>query len=271
MLPALTVSLDSHCRKPQANMSADDTTQTAKLPRIEKTDNTAPADGGYEAWLTARKALLEEEKKFSKARARLAEMRRKLPAYVVPKDYTFEAAGTGELVPFADIFGTNDTLIVQHVMLDDSWENACTFCSFFADGFNASLKHLLPRASMCIITAAGPKKLQEVREKKNWPMPAFSSRNNSFNYDFKVSFTAEQLADGGGDYNFGRKWKYGNHAFGLSVFQKRDGKIYHTYSTFGPGLAEFQTVFSLLDITPQGRNEKEGGGNMFWVKHMEEY
>jgi predicted dithiol-disulfide oxidoreductase (DUF899 family) len=43
---------------------------------------------------------------------------------------------------------------------------------------------------------------------------------------------------------------------GDSVFFKdEDGRIFHTYSTFGRGAEPFLATFSFLDVTPRGRNE----------------
>jgi len=228
-------------------------------------------DAGRAAWLAASMELLEQEKKFSKERARLAEQRRQLPAYAISKEYIFEAAESNAQVPFRKLFGDNNQLIVYHFMFDESWEKACQSCSFFVDGFDAVLPHLKPRASMVAVAHATAGKLKSLAEWKKWSnMPLYSSHNSSFNFDFQVSFAAEQPDK---TYNFNRTWPYGKHAPGISVFQLReDGKIYHTYSTFAAGLAEFQTVFSLLDITPEGRKEKGGNShNMFWLKHKEEY
>ena len=74
--------------------------------------------------------------------------------------------------------------------------------------------------------------------------------------------------------------RYGDHAPGISVFQRKPTgnggyEIFHTYSTFAAGLADFSTVFALLDITPEGRGDgttvRSGKRNMYWVKHKEEY
>ena len=60
---------------------------------------------------------------------------------------------------------------------------------------------------------------------------------------------------------------------GLSVFRKdkTNGVLYHTYSTFAAGLGSLSSVLSLIDLTPDGRQEKERGRNMFWIKHKEMY
>ena len=94
-----------------------------------------------------------------------------------------------------------------------------------------------------------------------------SARHNSFQRDYGVHFpddNAERV------YNYSSAWNYGNMAPGLSVFCKRQNKVYHTYSTYAAGLADLNATFALLDVTPTGRNETEHG-NMWWVQHAEDY
>ena len=123
------------------------------------------------------------------------------------------------------------------------------------------------------MAAAAPDKIAAVAAAKGWTFPTLSSGNSGFNEDFGVSFTDEQLASGeGGDYNYGRKWKFGSQAPGLSVFHKEaNGELFHTYSTFAAGLSEVNVVFSLLDMIPEGRNERPNNRPMYWVKHKSEY
>jgi predicted dithiol-disulfide oxidoreductase (DUF899 family) len=47
---------------------------------------------------------------------------------------------------------------------------------------------------------------------------------------------------------------------GHSVFYlDADGRIFHTYSTFGRGEEQFMGIYRFLDLTPKGRNEKDHG------------
>jgi len=78
-------------------------------------------------------------------------------------------------------------------------------------------------------------------------------------------------------YNYGSGQTWIGQCPGVSVFKKdkETGAIYHTYSTFAAGLQELNVCLSLLDLIPEGRqdrksdkNEKE---NMYWVKHKEDY
>ena len=66
-------------------------------------------------------------------------------------------------------------------MFDDAWDRGCSACSFFCDGFNGTLAHLLPRASMCAVAQARPEKLAALAKTKGWTMPFYSSNNSTFN------------------------------------------------------------------------------------------
>jgi predicted dithiol-disulfide oxidoreductase (DUF899 family) len=88
-----------------------------------------------------------------------------------------------------------------------------------------------------------------------------------------VSFTPEQLETKKCEYNFTGTWNYGSEAPGVSVFRKRkrDGALFHRYSTYSAGLGELSLAHSILDLTSAGRDEADPKGNMWWVKHKEEY
>ena len=57
---------------------------------------------------------------------------------------------------------------------------------------------------------------------------------------------------------------------GLSVFYKNErGEVFHTYSSYGRGVEAMMGTYSLLDLTPKGRDE--GDGPMAWVRHHDRY
>jgi predicted dithiol-disulfide oxidoreductase (DUF899 family) len=100
-----------------------------------------------------------------------------------------------------------------------------------------------------------------------------SSFGSDFNFDFEVSFTPEQLANGETYYNY-EKTKTGMEDLsGHSVFYKNaDGDIFHTYSAFGRGAEELLTTYVALDLTPRGRNETGPNHNLTdWVRHHDRY
>jgi predicted dithiol-disulfide oxidoreductase (DUF899 family) len=46
--------------------------------------------------------------------------------------------------------------------------------------------------------------------------------------------------------------------------------VFHAYSTYGRGVEAMMGTYSLIDLTPKGRDEEEIGG-MGWVKHHDKY
>src|SRR5262245_42520120 len=74
-------------------------------------------------WLAARKALLEKEKEFTKARDRLSEARRGQHWVKVGKDYVFDCP-TGRY-SLSHLFAGKSQLIVYHFMLGPGWVQGC--------------------------------------------------------------------------------------------------------------------------------------------------
>ena len=230
-----------------------------------------------EEWVAARLELLESEKALSKAQASLAAKRRQLPWREIP-DY--DLVGASGPTKLSSLFGPSSQLLVYHMMMGKGSTQGCSLCSFFIDEFSSS--HLYPRASFAVVAKAEFSNISSfVATKRGWDVGRFFSASAStFSENFGVSFTEEQMKSGDTTYNYNRKWQWGSEAPGISVFVKRpaegeDGggssKIFHTYSTFSAGLGGLSSVLQLIDLTPEGRAEKEGGRNMFWVKHKEEY
>lgn len=56
---------------------------------------------------------------------------------------------------------------------------------------------------------------------------------------------------------------------GLSIFYKEDGNVYHTYSTYARGVEGMLVTYSLLDMTPLGRQEIVGTPEADWKLHDE--
>ncbi|MEM7213656.1 MAG: DUF899 family protein, partial [Pseudomonadota bacterium] len=96
-----------------------------------------------EEWIEARKAHLEDEKAFTRARDALSERRRALPWVKVEKEYRFQTSD-GEKT-LSDLFGNGSQLIVIHFMMGPDWEEGCTSCSFWADGYSGLETHLSNR------------------------------------------------------------------------------------------------------------------------------
>lgn len=225
----------------------------------------------HEEWVEARKALLEREKDFTRARDALSRERRQLPWENVEKDYVFEGP-EGE-VSLSDLFAGRSQLIVYHFMYGPDWDAGCKSCSFLADHFNPAVIHLKARdVSMVAVSKAPLDKLEAFRKRMGWNFKWVSSHANDFNRDYHVSFTEDEIERGDAYYNYRPQSFPSTEAPGASVFFKEgDGAIYHTYSVYQRGLDMFITAYHYLDIVPKGRDEDGLAYTMEWVRLHDEY
>jgi len=219
-----------------------------------------------EEWTAARKALLVKEKELTRLNDKLAAERRQLPWVRVDKPYTFDTAeGKATL---ADLFNGRSQLIVQHFMLGPGWDAGCVGCSFGSDHIEGALVHLKQRdVSYVRISRAPLAEIEAYNRRMGWSARWVSSFGSDFNYDFNVSF---REGDAKVTYNYAEIDYPGvtEHP-GFSIFAKNEqGEILHTYSTFGRGDEATLVTYFFLDLTPKGRDEKEG---MEWVKRHDEY
>lgn len=224
-----------------------------------------------EEWLAARRALLQEEKALQRARDQLAGKRRRLPWRRIESDYEFEGAdGRRSLL---DLFGNASQLLIYHFMYHPDWDQGCKTCSFWADGFDASIPHLDARDVAFAVMSRGPlEKLLSYRQRMGWRFPWFSSADSTFNYDFGVSFTAEQIESRNTFYNFRDGASVGPEMPGISTFVRDDeGSIFHTYSTYSRGLDPLNSAYQLLDLVAKGRDENQLPLPMDWIRRHDEY
>lgn len=221
-------------------------------------------------WLAARRKLLEAEKAFQRARDDLTATRRALPRRALVEDYVLD--GEEGATTLAGLFGEHSQLIVYHFMFHPEWDEGCKSCSFWADSFDGMIPHLAARnVAFAVISHAPLDKLLAYRERMGWRFPWLSAAGSSFNFDFNVSFTAEQLESGQAVYNYKDGPVDGREKPGASVFQKDGDTIYHTYSTYARGLDNLNPVYQLLDITPRGRDEDDLSFPQEWVRRHDEY
>jgi predicted dithiol-disulfide oxidoreductase (DUF899 family) len=230
-----------------------------------------PAVVSRAQWLEARMELLAKEKEFTRLRDELSERRRALPWVRVDTPYVFQ--GPAGPVTLADLFDGRSQLIVYHFMFDPAWKVGCKSCSFWADNYNGVTAHLRQRdTSLATVSRAPWSVIEPFRRRMGWTFPWVSSHDTDFNYDFGVSFTPQQLADGGAPYNFATQKFKGPEAPGISVLHRDPaGAIHHTYSTYSRGLDMLNLAYHLLDLTPKGRDEAGLPYTMAWVKLRDEY
>jgi len=223
-----------------------------------------------EEWLAARKALLDEEKEFTRARDALSAKRRALPWVRIDKPYSFE--GPEGVMTLSELFGAKRQLIVQHFMFAPDWEKPCKSCSFWADGFNGIVAHLAQRDTAFVAVSRAPlEKLEARKRKMRWSFAWVSSGESNFNYDFAVSFREEDIEAGTATYNYAPMSGTMKDLPGVSAFVKADGVVYHAYSCFARGLDPLNPAYSYLDLTPLGRQEEGLPFAMSWVRLHDEY
>jgi len=189
-------------------------------------------------WVAARKKLLVKEKAMTRALDALAAERRRLPMVLIDKKYVFD--GPEGKVSLLDLFEGRRQLILYHFMFSravSGWPSAgCPGCSMMVDQLG-HLAHLHARnTSYAAVSIAPLANIKKYKKRMGWTFPWVSSSGNDFNKDFGRTTDKEEK-------------------FGLSVFF-RDGKnIYRSYFTDGRGVEALGPVWSLLDVTPLGRQE----------------
>ena len=243
--------------------------------------------GTREEWLAARLALLESEKELTRRGDELARRRRELPWVRVDKQYRFETdEGSASL---ADLFRGRSQLLVYDFMFGPDYTAGCPSCSAIADGFDGFVVHLANHDVMLWAVSRAPlAKLRAYKRRMAWTFPWASSLGGDFNFDFDVSITEVQQAEGVFEYNYRRgaamnakqvpepvtrfaarcgtdAATYMRERPGMSAFVLEDGVVYHTYSAYARGLDGLWGMYQWLDRAPKGRNET----GVWWRRHDE--
>jgi predicted dithiol-disulfide oxidoreductase (DUF899 family) len=222
-------------------------------------------------WIEARKALLAEEKQFTKARDALNARRWSLPRVRIDIPYLFETvSGPKTLV---ELFEGRRQLIIYHFMYGPDWAQGCKSCSFWADSFEGISVHLADRDTAFVAVSRAPlAKLDAFKQRMGWSFEWVSSAPSQFNFDFGVSFDPDTIKAGQANYNYRKFEAETDEMPGISLFSLgEDGAVFHTYSTFARGLDLMNTAYNFLDLTPSGRGEQGLGFTMSWVKLHDGY
>lgn len=237
-------------------------------PSVQAT--SGPKVVSRDEWRRARIAFLAKEKALTRQYDELARQRAELPCVKVEKEYVFE--GRRGKVNLAELFGEQSQLVIYHFMFGPDWNEGCPSCSYLMDHVDGAIPHLKARDVTLMLVSRGPlAKLEAFKKRMGWHLPWVSSLESDFNFDYRVSFTPEQIAAGKNDYNFGTA-QGGEESHGLSVFAKNAaGEVFHTYSTFGRGCEPFVGTYMILDMVPKGRDEANLSFTMEWVRHHDKY
>ena len=147
-------------------------------------------------------------------------------------DYTLKTL-EGD-VSLSALFGDKDTLFVIHNM-----GTRCPSCTQWADGFNGVLEHIEDRAAIVLSSPDSPAIQQEFAQSRGWRFNMVSVEGSSFAKDL-------------GYWGPNKFLKTDSPWPGVSVLKKTDAGIVRVSDTsFGPG-DEFNTVYALLELTPEG-------------------
>jgi predicted dithiol-disulfide oxidoreductase (DUF899 family) len=196
-----------------------------------------------EDWQAARDALLAKEKEATRARDALAAERRRLPRVHIDKDYVFE--GPEGKAWLLDLFEGRRQLLLYHFMFGPNQDVGCDGCSLVLDQI-CHLAHLHARdTSFAAVSRAPIAKIEAYRKRMGWTTPWYSSFESDFNVDFGVGPETPQE----GVYQDGE-------SFGLSAFIRHDDDVFRTYFTTHRGVEALGSVWTLLDVTPLGRQEE---------------
>lgn len=183
-------------------------------------------------WRTAREGVLVREKEATRARDALAAERRRQPAVDIGKDHEFE--GPAGRATLTDLFGGRSQLIVYHFMFPAGGE-PCGGCSMFTDQIGHPA-HLHARDTSLVLASRAPQsEIQPFKQRMGWTVPWYSTVGESFN---------EACGIGTG--------------FGLSVLlhDRENDRVLRTYFTDGRGVEALGSIWTFLDLTPYGRQER---------------
>jgi predicted dithiol-disulfide oxidoreductase (DUF899 family) len=188
-----------------------------------------------EEWNATRQELLRKEKEHTRAKDALAAERRRLPWLRVEKQYTFE--GPQGKVSLPDLFeGRRQLIVYRHFFepgVADWPKGGCSGCAMVADNL-CHLAHVNARDVTFVLASAAPQAdIERYRHRMGWDDVPWYTTQDDFSKDFGV-----------------------DEYFGFNVFIRHDGDIYRTYFTNGRAAEQIGTVWSLLDLTPLGRQEE---------------
>ncbi|MFJ4436535.1 DUF899 domain-containing protein [Streptomyces sp. NPDC088923] len=220
-----------------------------------------PATATPAEWLSARTALLAEEKALTRALDALAARRRALPMVAVEKEYVL--TGPDGATGLLELFEGRDQLIVYHFMFAPEWETGCARCAAFLDQLG-DLRHLRARGTAFAAVSRAPyPRILPFKAAGGWTVPWYSAHESDFPYDFGASLAPSGPADPSPavlaptDPGLSAALAAGEHADrpAINCFLRVGEQVFHTYSAYARGLDRLGSASTLLDLTALGRRD----------------
>ena len=177
----------------------------------------------------------EANGKLAGYRQQITEIRdamRKVQTEIEPQevsDYAFKTLA-GD-VSLSSLFGGMDDLFVIHNM-----GTSCAYCTLWADGYNGAYDHLASRAAFVISSPDAPVVQKRFAETRGWRFPMVSHQGSSFAADMGYHNEPGRLIPG------------------VSVFQRKRGKIFRVSDTLFNHNDDFCAAWRLFDLLPEGAN-----------------
>lgn len=185
-------------------------------------------------WEAARLDLLTREKELTRARDAMAAKRRRMPWQEVERDYAFE--GPDGRIGLLDLFAGRRQLVLYRAFFEPGvfgWpERACRGCSMIADHIG-HLAHLAARDTTLVFASrASQPEIAGLKQRMGWAMPWYTL-TDGFDADFGVD-----------------EWH------GTNVFLRDGDRVFRTYFVNNRGDEVLGNTWSVLDLTPLGRQEE---------------
>lgn len=213
------------------------------------------------AYRDARDALLKDEQKLVDKVKAVAAKRRELPlGGELKEDYVFEWAVDGKVgqrVKFSELFGDKSTLLIYSFMFGPNWDKPCLSCTSLVDGFDRAAYQVTKDAAFVAIAKAQAERINAWAHERGWSkIDLVLGFRSPFQADYKCqdpdSDDMQQPV--------------------MLVFTKRDGKIFHFWSTELPWnhVDTVWTYWNLMDFTPEGRPDRLLPPQNYWSRFLEE-
>jgi predicted dithiol-disulfide oxidoreductase (DUF899 family) len=181
--------------------------------------------------------------------------RGRLPMVRIEKHYVFD--GPGGKRSLAGLFDGRLQLIVYHFMFAPSWDQGCPGCAGYIDALG-DLSMLNDRDTMFVLVSLAPlAKLEAYKAHKGWSVPWFSSCASDFDNDFHAS--RDRSVAPAKEPNPMEGEEHGH-----DVFFRLYDDVFHTYSAYARGSESLMDGYSLLDMTPSGRQPKVEDSPSVW-------
>jgi len=197
----------------------------------------------FNAYRSARDALLVEEKALVEKVRAVAEQRRRLPLDgQLKENYVFQWASADKLghdVLIEELFGDQSTLLLYNFMYGPNWDNPCLSCTSLMDGFDRTWYQVSKNAAFVATAKASPERINSWAKTRDWKqIPLVSGHKTNYQADYRCQGESDDM-----QYPM------------LQVFKKTSDGIFHFWGSElqGNHVDTVWPYWNMMDFTPEGR------------------